>query len=118
MDKTTELLQVSAKLYQHLQQVPVTEKRDRYVEEIDRLLEERGTLIELMRPTFNIDQTNRTHNMLVELDKGIQERLQNIMNAIKHDMKVLQVAKKNEKQYVDPYSNVAVMDGRYYDKKN
>ena len=26
--------------------------------------------------------------------------------------------KKNEKQYMNPYSEIATMDGRYYDKKN
>ncbi|HEY4624082.1 MAG TPA: flagellar protein FliT, partial [Solibacillus sp.] len=33
-------------------------------------------------------------------------------------LKDLQNAKKNEKQYLNPYSSVQVMDGRYYDKKN
>lgn len=39
------------------------------------------------------------------------------MEVIKMDMKNLQKTKKHEKQYVNPYANVQVMDGMYYDKK-
>ncbi|XQN53657.1 flagellar protein FliT, partial [Lysinibacillus capsici] len=34
------------------------------------------------------------------------------------DMANLQKTKKSEQQYYNPYSNVRVMDGMYYDKKN
>ena len=119
MDQIQTLLQVSAKLFQHLTQVPESEQRDEYIEKIHSLLHERGAIIELIQQQgFKVDLTNRSYIMLAELDKGIQERLQKVMNAVKDDMKVLQNAKKNEKQYMDPYSNIAVMDGRYYDKKN
>lgn len=119
MEQTQALLQVSAKLYQHLTELPLSEQRDEYIEKIHALLDERGTILEnIQQQGFIIDPANRSHVMLEELDKGIQERLQKVMNAVKDDMKVLQNAKKNEKQYMNPYSNVAVMDGRYYDKKN
>lgn len=118
METTKELLQISARLYQHLQEVPVAEKRDQYVEEVEALLEQRGKLIELMRPSFKLDKANKTHNMLVDLDKGIQERLQRVMYMIKSDLKALQVTKYKKNKYMNPYSNVAIMDGRYYDKKN
>lgn len=119
MDKTQQLLQVSAKLYQHLTTLPTEDKRDEFIETIHGLLEERGILIEKMQQEdFRIDRENKSHQMLAELDKGIRERLANVMKAIQADLKDLQNAKKNEKQYLNPYSSVQVMDGRYYDKKN
>ena len=119
MEQTQELLQVSAKLYQHLTEVPLTEQRDAFIEKIHILLDERGAIIkQLQKAGFKIDSSNRSHIMLAKLDKAIQEQLEKVMDFVKDDLKALQNAKKNEKQYMNPYANVAVMDGRYYDKKN
>lgn len=118
MDKIQALLQVSAKLYEYLLVVPKGEDRDEYIALINQHLDKRGDMIEkLQTEGFKIDSTNMAHKTLVELDRGIRERLGIIMVEIKNDMKELQNAKKNEKQYLNPYSEVRVMDGMYYDKK-
>ncbi|MCH7320657.1 flagellar protein FliT [Solibacillus sp. MA9] len=114
-----QLLQVSAKLYQHLTNLPTDEQRDEYIEKIHQMLDERGIMIEKMQNAgFHVDLENKSHAMLAQLDKGIRERLDKVMKTIQNDLKDLQNAKKNEKQYMNPYANVQVMDGRYYDKKN
>jgi flagellar protein FliT len=119
MDNTQQLLQMSAKLYQHLTEIPTEEDRDAYIGKIHSLLDERGVLMETMKNDgFQVDFENKSHTMLVELDKGIRERLDKMLKVIQLDLKDLQNAKKNEKQYMNPYANVQVMDGRYYDKKN
>ena len=119
MDNLQRLLQISAKLFQHLTNVAESEKRDEFIERINNLLDERGILMETLQNSgFQVDFENKSHLMLVELDKGILERLDKVMKAIQLDLKDLQNAKKNEKQYMNPYSEIAVMDGRYYDKKN
>ena len=118
MNNQQQLLQLSAKLYQLLEDVPKGEEREAFLEEIDRLLEERGQVLEALRDeNYQFDQENKVHGMLVELDKGIRERLDLVMQAVKKDMKNLQVAKQKEKQYINPYSSVRVIDGKYYDKK-
>ncbi|WPK12388.1 flagellar protein FliT [Lysinibacillus louembei] len=118
MDKLQHLLQISAKLYQHLTEIPSGEDRNSYIEQISILLEERGGFMQnLLADGFKFDQANRSHQMLAELDKGIRERLDKVMEAVKEDMKELNNAKKNEKQYINPYSSVSTMDGRYYDNK-
>lgn len=119
MDITQQLLQVSAKLYQHLDHLPKSEDRDEYIEKVHLLLDERNTIvIELQNQQFVFDAENKIHRMAVELDKGIKERLNNVLVSIQEDLKTFQNAKKNEMQYVNPYASVQVMDGRYYDKKN
>ncbi|MEC1178867.1 flagellar protein FliT [Metasolibacillus meyeri] len=118
MDKLQQLLQVSAQLYQYLTKIPLSEERDSYIERIDTLLDERGACMQdLLANGFKFDTTNRSHQMLAELDKGIRERLNKVMEAVKEDMKELNNAKKNEKQYINPYASVSTMDGRYYDNK-
>ena len=118
MDIQQQLLQVSAKLYRSLESVPPGEKRDEFIKDIDWQLDERGKLINLLNKNgTQMDPQNKIHSMLIQLDNGIRERLNMVMEAIKQDMKNLQNAKKNEKQYINPYSSVRVMDGMYYDKR-
>lgn len=118
MDNEQQLLQVSAKLFQLLENIPKGEQREGFLVEVDLLLEQRGKVLEALRDeNVQFTKENKVHNMLIDLDKGIRERLDLVMNAVKTDMKNLQTAKQKEKQYINPYSSVRVMDGKYYDKK-
>lgn len=120
MDNIQQLLQISAKLYKHLTvtDIPTGDERTVYIDEINHMLDARGNLIDKLRQDeFVIESDNKLHETLVQLDKGIRERLEIVMQAVKQDMKDLQNSKKNEKQYMNPYSSVQVMDGMYYDKK-
>lgn len=119
MDLTNELLQVSAKLYQLLSSpIPKGEERDRYIDQINILLDERCKIIEtLEKQNFKLNKEIKSHAMLIELHFGIGEKLQLVMEAVKKDLRDLQNAKRNEKHYMNPYSNVRVMDGMYYDRK-
>lgn len=118
MENIQQFLQVSAKLFKHLSKLPEEEQRDSYIERANTLLDERGIVMEkLQQNGFKIDIQLKSHVMLIELDKGIRERLNDLMNVIQNDLKDLQNSKKSELQYLNPYANVQVMDGRYYDKK-
>lgn len=119
MQLIDQLLQVSANLFKLLGDNPIGEERDEYIDTINNMLDKRGLIIEvLMKDGFRFDEQNRIHHTLLELDKGIKERLDAVMSAVKQDMANLQKTKKSEQQYFNPYSNVRVMDGMYYDKKN
>lgn len=118
MDHTQLLLQLSAKLLKHLAEIPKGEERSTYIDEINLMLDERGAVIEKLRKEgFVMESDNKLHETLAQLDKKIRERLDTVMQVVKQDMKDLQNSKKNEKQYINPYSSVQVMDGMYYDKK-
>ncbi|WHP39929.1 flagellar protein FliT [Lysinibacillus boronitolerans] len=119
MEKLNMLLQISAKLFEHLSVSPKSDNRDEYINTINYMLDKRGAIIEeLMNDGFRFDEQNRIHRTLLELDNGIKKRLADVMDAVKQDMANLQKTKKSEQQYYNPYSNVRVMDGMYYDKKN
>ena len=114
-----QLLQISAKLYQQLDKMPAAvEERETFLKEVDRLLDERGQLIQLMSvQQAQEDTPSKNQALLIDLDKGILERLQSVMSVVKSDLKTVQVAKKKGEQYINPYSSVHVMDGKYYDTK-
>jgi flagellar protein FliT len=119
MDNLQQFLQVSAKLYQHLTDVPKDEERDAYIEMVHQLLDERSLIMHtLQNEGFVFDAQNKSHQLLENLDKGIKNRLNKVLTSVQEDLKTIKNAKKNEMQYMNPYANVAVMDGRYYDKKN
>ncbi|WP_155591988.1 flagellar protein FliT [Lysinibacillus cavernae] len=119
MQQINQLLQTSANLFKHLGDIPKGEERDNYIENINAMLDKRGTIInDLKQEGFHFDEQDRVHRTLLELDNGIKKRLAAVMDAIKQDMANLQKTKKSEQQYYNPYSNVRVMDGMYYDKKN
>ncbi|CAM5190842.1 Flagellar protein FliT OS=Ureibacillus acetophenoni OX=614649 GN=SAMN05877842_101191 PE=4 SV=1 [Ureibacillus acetophenoni] len=119
MDTIQNLLQISARFFKQLSEdTPKGDERSLYIDEINRLLDDRGNIIENLRQQgFKFNENDKTHVTLAQLDKGIRERLDLVMNTVKQDMKDLQNTKKHEKQYMNPYSTVQVMDGMYYDKK-
>ncbi len=96
MQPTEQLLQVSANLYKLLGEIPNSEERDSYIDNINVMLDKRGIIIKrLQEENFKFDAQNRVHNTLLELDKGIKQRLAVVMDAVKQDMANLQ---KNEKK--------------------
>jgi flagellar protein FliT len=111
-------LQVSATIFKKLTDVPKSEERDEYIEEISSLLETRGAYVEQLKALgFKYDVENTTHVTLYELDKGIQERLKQVLEIIKDDFKNLYNAKRNEIHYIDPYDNLRNLESRYFDSK-
>jgi flagellar protein FliT len=120
MDLTNELLQISAKLYQLLSSsIPKGEERSQYIDRINFLLDEQGKIIDALKAqNFQLNKEIKSHAMLMELNRRIGEKLQLVMEEVKKDLRDIQNTKKNEKHYMNPYSNVQVMDGMYYDRKS
>lgn len=118
MEQLQKLLQVSAKIYSMLGNLPGDEEREVFISNLNTFISERDEIAQqLLREGFKYNSTIKSHETLFELDKGIIERLEKFMSIIKQDMKDLQNSKKNEQQYLNPYSQVQTIDGMYYDKK-
>lgn len=119
MDKIlSDYLQISAKVFKDLTQIPTGDERTEFISEINEQLDERGKIVDQLKQfNFKYDELNKIHQTLFELDKGIQERLALVMEAVKEDIREMQNAKKNEQQYIDPYQNLRSLEGRYYDGK-
>lgn len=116
--KLNALLKVSADLYELLSTIPEGTERDTLIFEIDEMIEERGELMDsLLEDNFQYDESNKLHETLLELDQGIRTRLTLHLNSIKSDLRDIQLTKQTEKNYSNPYADVRVMDGKYYDTK-
>ena len=118
MEEITLLLQKSASLYKFLTILPKEEDRDDYIEDIHSFLDERDEIIQrLQQSGFRYNEKDQQHKLLYELDLGIKERLLKVMDDIKNDLIDLQMMKKKEIQYINPYQNLYNQEGRYYDGK-
>ncbi|UXJ69549.1 flagellar protein FliT [Lysinibacillus fusiformis] len=118
MDIINDYLQISAQLFKYLITIPQGEERTQYIEKINDMLDERGLIVEkLKKNNFLYDSSNKIHHTMLELDKGIQERLDLVYESVKLDMKDFLNAKKNEIQYINPYESLQNLDGRYFDGK-
>lgn len=120
MDAVQQLLLLSEKLYAFLGTAPEDkeDKRDAYIVQVNRFLDARGQTIDQLKalPTNPIIG-HPDEQQLRTLDRGIQQRLVDFKKQIAEDMKQLQVTKKSEQQYHNPYGAFFNRDGTYYDKR-
>lgn len=120
MDSVKQLLLLSEKLYSFLGTKPEDkeDKRDAYIEHINKLLDARGQVIDQIKALpQNPIKGHEYEEQLRTLDQGITERLNKFKKIIAMDMKQLQVTKKSEQQYHNPYNAFLNRDGTYYDKR-
>jgi flagellar protein FliT len=119
MSTIEQFLQKSAQLYKLLvDSQNDLDHRTENIERINLLLNERGKVVEkLKEEQFKYDASNKMHATLKELDNGIHEKLNVIMDTIKSDLTDLQKSKQKEMQYIDPYSELRGLNSRYYDGK-
>ncbi|MDM5332444.1 flagellar protein FliT [Ureibacillus composti] len=118
MDLVQQLLKASQELFTHLINIPTTKERDDFIERMNQLLDVRGEIINQLKEIEpNPIQSHNFNNELILLDKNIRKQLNKVKLSIADDMKQLQVSKKSEQRYVNPYAAVQVMDGTYYDQK-
>lgn len=115
MDQVEQFLDASEKLFSHLASNPSDEERTGFIEQINILLDAREEAIQRLDKT--IVSKHSSYNHLIELDKGIKERLDKVMNVIKGDLKGLQQKKRHETSYTNPYAATQTLDGMYFDNK-
>ncbi|MFD6439764.1 flagellar protein FliT, partial [Peribacillus sp. NPDC060186] len=90
--------------------------RDRKIEKVEVLLEEREKSISEIQPPFS-DSEQDLGKKLIELNEKVSQLLEEQKVEIQHDMKQLSVTKESTNKYVNPYQSLST-DGVFYDKRN
>lgn len=120
MDAVQQLLLLSEKLYSTLEvfEEDREDQRDKQIELIDKLLDARGQTIDLLlKKSAKPLQGHKDEARLKLLNQGIVQRLEEYKTEITSDIRKLQVSKKQEERYVNPYSSLRNIDGTYFDGK-
>ena len=115
MGEVERFLAASENLISHLETTPTDEERTVFIDQINVLLDARDEAIQRLDKTDI--STHSSYNHLLELDKGINERLEKVMNVVKGDLKDLQQKKRHETSYTNPYAATQTLDGMYFDNK-
>ncbi|KQL36742.1 flagellar protein FliT [Psychrobacillus sp. FJAT-21963] len=115
MGDIENFLAASEMLYAHLTKNPSENERTEFIEKVNELLDARGEAILALAETDL--STNSLYEHLLKLDRGINERLDKIMNLVKGDLKDLQQKKRHEGSYSNPYAATQTIDGMYFDNK-
>jgi hypothetical protein len=118
MEAVEKLLASSEVLYSHLAKLPKESQREAFIERIEWLLETRENDLLRIQKLSKIElRQHHLATVLMELDKGIQERMEKVMDVIKKDIRDFQVKRKSDASYSNPYAATQTIDGMYYDKK-
>ncbi|WP_374723532.1 flagellar protein FliT [Calidifontibacillus erzurumensis] len=117
MSTVKQLYDITRLLYETVQRPQAQlEERDRQIEEITKLLDKRDELIGQLAPPFQ-EEEKQLGQEIIRLNKEIDQKLKDILNMIKMDMKQLKVKKEKANKYSNPYESLAI-DGMFFDKRN
>ncbi|MET3317737.1 UNVERIFIED_ORG: flagellar protein FliT [Peribacillus simplex] len=90
--------------------------RDRKIEKVEALLEEREKLMAGIQPPFS-DSEKDLGKKLIELNEKVSQLLEEQKVEIQRDIKQLSLKKESTNKYVNPYQSLST-DGVFYDKRN
>lgn len=116
MNRVQAVFDITVKMKEILSQENSPNERDAVIEQIQQLLEQRENLLAELKEPFTVEEKLLGKRLII-LNKDIQERMERLFTTLKQEMRQVKKQKSSNKNYVNPYRNVAVMDGMYMDKK-
>jgi flagellar protein FliT len=111
----SELFTVTKELHELLYQSISKEQRDETIEAIQRLLDERDSLIGQLQPPYS-EEEQELGMQMVSLNEAIAEKLQQLKQQIQQDLKAIKQKKMANQNYMNSYQSLEI-DGMFYDKK-
>ncbi|MCC2251053.1 flagellar protein FliT [Virgibacillus sp. AGTR] len=117
MNRLTPLYETTIKLKELLEQKIDAKDRESVISQINSLIEKRGEQMKALTPPYS-DMEKETGRALVDLNDGIQHKMQQLFHELKLEMKQIKKQKQSNRKYSDPYKNVQSKDGMFLDSKN
>ncbi|WP_217588532.1 flagellar protein FliT [Lentibacillus saliphilus] len=110
------LLNVTEELADLFEQ-PVTSKdRSKIIVDINRLIEARGHIMEMIKPPFT-EEEKQIGEQVVMLNNVIKYEMDQLFAELKTEMKQMKQLKRSNQSYTNPYQHVNTMDGMFMDSK-
>jgi len=115
MNIFVQLHSITKKLAEHLKVLPQQDERDKYIETLQRFLDEREELItHLQVPVTEEDKL--IGKQIMELNQGVEPAMHKLRDLIKIDITGLMGKKKVHTQYINPYKSLNNVSA-FFDKK-
>jgi flagellar protein FliT len=109
------LLEISKNLFDHVSRGLPKEDRERYIELLNELLEQRQVIMDKL-PAVYSEEEQRLGQMIVKMNETIDPLLTGQFEEIKHNLSLMKKKKEKNTQYANPYQSMSA-DGMYFDKK-
>lgn len=117
MSSVQEIFRITERLITILEKPVPQENREDVIDEISFLLEEREKFLkELKKP--NNEHEKQIGKQVIKWNIIINEKLDQIKSQVQKDIMNLKKTKATNKHYVNPYKDVTISDGMFYDKRN
>lgn len=117
MGRLQDLLAVTEKIDRLLDTTyKSNEERMKIIEELNELLEKRGTILKTIVAPYTEEETT-LGKQVIELDQSIQAKMEILYDSIRADLKHLKQKKDSNKTYMNPYGKMETIDGMYLDNK-
>ncbi|MGD9679256.1 MAG: hypothetical protein AB7V16_13020 [Vulcanibacillus sp.] len=113
MDTVNEIYDITNELKQLLEELPIDEDREEYINKIDKLLERRGKLIEGLSGVLSKEQENIIRKTIDLYDKE-KETLNKLFKEIENDLLKTGQKKKLHNRYTQ---KPILLDGMFIDKR-
>ncbi|WP_430790973.1 flagellar protein FliT [Virgibacillus flavescens] len=116
MGRLELLVEITTELELVLNSSVDSKNREPIIEQINSLIERRGSLLDEVKPPFT-EEEKVLGKKLVVMNETIQIKMNKVLSSLKVEMKQLKTQKKSNLNYVNPYKDVRSMDGMYVDSK-
>lgn len=116
MREIDQLNQITDEMVVLITEAVTTKTRENLIQVFNQKLDQRDQLIKQLQPPYS-DSDKKMLADLLEKDKVISERLGSVFGDLKNEIRHAKKQKNSNKQYLDPYRQVATLDGSYLDKK-
>ncbi|WP_404454287.1 flagellar protein FliT [Virgibacillus necropolis] len=116
MSRLKALFEITKELEGVLNQPITSTNREAIIEQINLLIEKRGSLMDDVIPPFS-EEEKMIGKKLVIMNEAIQSKMVEVLNVLKVEMKQLKKQKKSNHNYINPYKDVRTMDGMFMDSK-
>jgi len=116
MGRLDPVYDVTNKIAEILNQNITAKNRESVIEEVTKLIEKRGRMMEELTPPFQ-EQEKLMGKKIVELNQEIERKMETLFESLKHDIRKVNKQKESNRSYINPYGNIKSTDGMYLDSK-
>ncbi len=113
MEVAYEIYEITKELNQMLEQLPIDDNREEYINRIDKLLEKRGKAIDCLLGELNNEQEEILRKA-INLQKEIDQSLKKLFNEVEKDFVKIGQKKKFQKKY---NQQPILVNGMFLDKR-
>ncbi|SHM96020.1 hypothetical protein [Gracilibacillus kekensis] len=116
MDAIGKYIEKTEKMIKLLEKPLKNEQREKAIETINQLIEEREIITKQIKGPFSTSEQELGKEALV-LDQQLSNSMEQVYQHLKKDIRNAKKQPRSNNSYLNPYKNVASFDGRFLDSK-